>query len=120
MKDINLFKEIVEKSLVGVYLIQDWLFKYINPKFSEIFGYRREEIINKKGPLDLTYPDDVPKVKQNIEKRLKGKVNSIHYTFRGLRKDRKIIFIEVFGSKTTYNRKPAIIGTLIRLKLLKN
>jgi len=113
MKDTNLFKEMVEKSPVGVYLVQDWVFKYVNPKLAEIFGYKTEEIINKKGPLDLTYPDDISKVKHNIEKMLKGEVTSIHYTFRGLRKDKKIIFVEVFGSKTTYNRKPAIIGTLL-------
>src|SRR5690606_15587625 len=32
------FRTLVEKSLVGVYILQDDLFKYVNPAFTEITG----------------------------------------------------------------------------------
>ncbi|MDZ7714822.1 MAG: PAS domain S-box protein [Balneolaceae bacterium] len=40
----NLFKALSEEALVGVYLIQDGIFKYINPQFADIFGYEEDEI----------------------------------------------------------------------------
>ena len=41
------FSILAEKSLVGIYLIQDGVFKYLNPKLAEIFEYTVEELINK-------------------------------------------------------------------------
>jgi len=107
------FRDLVTKSLVGVYLIQDGLFRYVNPKLAEIFGYKVEELVDKKGPEDLVYPKDWHIVERNLRKRLSGEVDSVNYTFRGLTKDGQIIHVEVYGSKTEYRGRPAIIGTLI-------
>lgn len=41
------FRKLSEKSVVGIYLIQDGLLKYVNPKFAHIFGYKVDEIITK-------------------------------------------------------------------------
>lgn len=109
----RLFKDLTEKSLVGIYLIQDGVFKYVNPRLAEIFGYSVEEIVDKLGPSDLTYPEDRHIVKENIRKRIEGKVKSIHYVFRGLRKDGKFIWVKAYGSLTIYEGRPAIIGTLV-------
>jgi|GEM_PF-4006053 PAS domain S-box-containing protein len=107
------FRILVTKSIMGVYLIQDGVFKYCNPKLAEIFGYSVEELIDKKGPKDLTLPDDWPIVERNLRKRLSGEVDSVNYTFRGLTKDRRVIHVEAYGSRTEYRGRPAIIGTLI-------
>jgi|Deesub1362A_J573_1020465.scaffolds.fasta_scaffold00004_28 PAS domain S-box-containing protein len=107
------FKSLAEESLVGVYLIQDGLCKYVNPRLAEIFGYTVKELIDKKGPKDVVLPEDWPIVEKNLRKRISGKVKSIHYEFRGVRKDGEVIHVEVYGSRTTYNGKPAIIGTLL-------
>jgi len=40
------FRKLAEKSVVGIYLIQDDLLRYVNPKFAEIFGYEVDEMIN--------------------------------------------------------------------------
>jgi PAS domain S-box-containing protein len=107
------FKSLVENSLVGVYLIQDYIFKYVNPKLAELFGYSQEDLIEKKGPRDLTYPDDWPIVKENLRKRFEGKAESINYTFRGQKKSGEVFDVEVFGSRIIYNGKPAVVGTLL-------
>ncbi len=106
------FRSITEKSLVGVYLIQDGKFRYVNPKFAEIFGYSVDEMIDKIGPKELTYAEDWHIAEENIKKREGGEEESINYTFRGITKEKKIVHIEVFGTRTRYNEKPAIIGTL--------
>ncbi len=107
------FRRLSEKSLVGVYLIQGDVFKYVNPKLAEIFGYKTEEIINKLGPTDLTAPDDRNIVTGNITSRLKGEKESIAYSFRGMKKDHSLIYVDVFGSRTIFSGEPAVIGTLL-------
>ena len=107
------FRKIAEKSLTGVYLIQDGLFKYINPKFAEVFQYEREEILNKKGPDDLIDSSFSEIVDENIKRRLSGEVDSVNYEFNGVTKNGDIINIEVFGSRVTYKGRPAIVGTML-------
>ena len=108
----NKFRSLAEKSLVGIYLIQDGIFKYVNPKLAEIFGYRVEELIGKRGPRDLTLHEDWPVVEKALCRRISGRVKSIHYDFRGITKNKEIIYVEVYGSRTTYQGRPAVIGTL--------
>jgi hypothetical protein len=107
------FRDLAERSLVGVYLIQDEIFKYVNPRLAEIFGYTVEELIDKKGPENLVLPEDWPIVKENLRKRISGEIESIRYAFKGLTKNKKIIYVEVYGSRTVYRGGPAVIGTLL-------
>jgi PAS domain-containing protein len=39
------FQGLAEHSLVGMAVFQDGRFLYVNPKYCEIFGYSREEIL---------------------------------------------------------------------------
>jgi PAS domain S-box-containing protein len=109
----NKFRDLSEESLVGVYLIQDDTFKYVNPTFAEIFGYTAEELIDRKRPADVVLPEDVSTLEENMRKRLSAEVRSIHYNLKGIKKDRSAISIEVYGSRTIYRGRPAVIGTLL-------
>jgi PAS domain S-box-containing protein len=109
----NKFRNLVTKSLVGVYLIQDGIFKYCNHRLAEIFGYTPEELINKKGPEDLVVPEDWPIVRNNLQRRISGEVESIHYGFRGVTKNDKIIYVEVYGTRTDFQGRSAVIGSLL-------
>ena len=77
----NKFKDLVEKSNVGVYLIQDTMHKYVNARCAEIHGYTVEEMIDKMGPKETTYPDDWAAGVESIKKREAG-VTSQHRQFR--------------------------------------
>ncbi|MCX8110787.1 MAG: PAS domain S-box protein, partial [Syntrophorhabdaceae bacterium] len=107
------FRNLAEKSVVGIYVIQDNVFKYVNAKLGEILGYKPEELIGKAGPDKLVHPEDWPMVRDNIQNRVTGKVESVHSEFRGVRKDGEIYYVEVYGSATVYEGKPAVIGTLL-------
>ena len=75
MKDSEeLFRTLAEKSLVGIYLIQNGVFKYVNLKLSEFFGYSVEELIGRN-PLDFIYPADREVVGENLERMAKVKSN---------------------------------------------
>jgi len=107
------FKNLAEKSVVGIYVIQDDVFKYVNAKLAEILGYKPEELIGKADPEKVVHPEDWPMVRDNIQNRISGKVESIHSEFRGIRKNGEIYYAEVYGSATVYEDKPAVIGTLL-------
>lgn len=108
-----LFRALSEESLVGVYLIQDGVFKYVNPKLASIFHYKKEAIENKLGPMDLTHPDDRETVRDNIRRRMTGESKAMEYDFRGITRDNQTIHVNVYGTAITYFGKPAIIGTLL-------
>jgi PAS domain S-box-containing protein len=107
------FKVLAEKSLAGIYLIQDGIFKYINPRFSEIFGYTVEEITNKMQPEELVVPEDQSIVDEHLRRRIAGIIESIHYEFKGIKKNKEVISVEVYGSRIIYLGKPAVMGTLL-------
>ncbi len=107
------FRNFAEQSLVGIYLMQDNVFRYINPKFAEIFGYSVNEILEAKSFQDLAHPDDWPYVEEQIRRRLSGEIKSVRYKFRGIKKSRELIHIEVFGSSIFFREKPAVTGTLM-------
>jgi PAS domain S-box-containing protein len=107
------FRLLAEASLAGIYLIQDMKFAYVNKALADIFGYDVEEIVGKLGPLDLTHPDFHQDVIENTRKRVSGEVESINYSFKGVRKDGKEIWVEVYGRRIEYQNKVGIIGTLL-------
>jgi len=110
---MRLFEMVSEGSIVGIYIFQDGRFLYVNPALAGIFGYSREELEGRVGPADLTHPDDRPKVAEYIRRREAGEVESVHYTFRGLRKDGRQIQCEVLGQVVELDGRPAIAGTLL-------
>jgi PAS domain S-box-containing protein len=107
------YRLLTESSLTGVYLIQDDLFRYVNPAFATIFGYTVEEIVDRKSPSDLNDPKDRERVNENIRRRLSGEVEKFHYELCGRKKNGEIIEIEAQGSYILYKGKPAITGSLL-------
>ncbi len=106
------FRKFAEKALVGIYMIQDFKFTYVNPMFSEIVGRSTEELLNLD-PMVIIHPDDRELVRRNIKLRLNGIVDSIRYKFRIVRKDGEVRYVESRGTAIRYRGKLVIIGTLV-------
>ena len=107
------FRGIVEQSLVGIYVIQNGRYQYVNPKLAEIFGYTAEELLALDSVLDLIAEEDRHIVQENIRRRMDGEVETVRYSLRAIRKDGEQIELEVHGARTEYQGQPAIIGTLL-------
>lgn len=108
------YRALVEQSLAGIYIIQDGYYRYVNPKFAEIFGYTPEEITTTlRHGQELIAEADRPTVQANVQRRLGGATESLHYTFGGKRKDGTLIDVEVHGTAMDYNGRPAVIGILL-------
>jgi PAS domain S-box-containing protein len=108
-----LFRDLAERATVGVYLIQDGILVYVNPRMAEVFGYAPDELIGKMRNSDLTFPEDREMVQENIRRRVQAEAASIQYEFRGLRKNGEVIWVEVYGTRTIHRGRPAIVGTLL-------
>jgi PAS domain S-box-containing protein len=107
------FRDLAEKSVAGVYLVQDGIFQYANQKFAEIFGYPVEEISGRLTAEKAIFPGDWPLVRENLRKRFSGEIDSLQYEFRICTKSGEVRHAEVYSSRTTYQGKPAVIGTLL-------
>ena len=61
----NRFRTLSENAPFGIILIdKDGVFKYINPKFNELFGYELEEVPNGKEWFRKAFPD--PKSRKEV------------------------------------------------------
>ena len=109
----NKFRVLAEKALVGIYLVQDGVFKYVNRRFAETCGYPIEEIIDKIGPAETAFRGDWPMVEENMRKRLSGEVDALCYEFRTQTKDGELRNVEIYSARIEYQDKPAILGTLL-------
>jgi two-component system, cell cycle sensor histidine kinase and response regulator CckA len=107
------FQSLVEQSLVGIFMLQNDVFTYVNPKFGQIFGYRPDELTESKSLLDLVARDDQIRVITQFLRPLQEQSWSLHFYFRGRRSDSVAIELEVNGTRTQLNGKPAIIGSLL-------
>jgi PAS domain S-box-containing protein len=108
----TIFREIAERSPLGIYLIQDKEFRYVNPRLAQMFGYSAEELIGRKAPVDLVLPEDWHIVERNLLKGLSGESKYVCYDFRGRKRDGRTIYIETHGFSTTHQEHPAVAGTL--------
>jgi len=107
------FRELADKSVIGVYIIQDGVLKYVNPKFAKMFGYKVKEIVNKLTARAIVVPKDWFRSEYFISRRISGEYDPVSFQFRGVKKDGAVIEVEAYGSHTGYNGRPAVIGTLV-------
>ena len=107
------FRALVEQSLVGVYRIQEGRYSYVNPRLAEIFGYTEAEMLALPGVICTVMPKDRERVEENMARRNRGEIESLHYHFTGLRADGLGVELEAFGSRSVINGQPAIIGTIL-------
>ena len=106
----QLFRALVEQSLVGIYVMQDGFFRYVNPRFLQTFGLPADWLDQPRGILDVVVPEDRETVSENVRRRVAGEVEAVQYCLRGRRSDGAVIYLEVHGSRTVLDGRPAVIG----------
>jgi len=108
------FQNLVEMSLVGVYILTDGKFAYVNPRIVEESGYTEEELTQM--PIaQFIHPDDLATVYNNVQARLSGDTDSVSYEVRVHKKNGELMWLEMFGSMTLYKGVNSIIGTMVNI-----
>jgi diguanylate cyclase (GGDEF)-like protein/PAS domain S-box-containing protein len=106
------YRSLVENSLIGVFIFQKEKFVYVNPRVCEMTGYSEEEL-STLNLSELIYPDDLPIVAGNLVKLGSKEESAITYQYRVIRKDKRVLTLEIYGSIIDYHGQAAVIGTVI-------
>lgn len=103
------FRALAEQSLIGIELIQDGVYRYVNPTFADYFGYQQHELIGRS-PEAIIHSEDWPRVQETIQRRIEGEREEDHYTARGKTRSGETIYLEIYGRRIQYQGRPAIVG----------
>ncbi len=109
------YRELIEKSLQGVVIIQDSRIVFANKALAKISGFTVKELLylTPERMKAFVHPDDQKLVWELLKDRLTGKALPSHYECRATRKDGSVMWMEIFASQITFNKKPAIQGAII-------
>lgn len=107
------FRTLVEQSMVGVYILQDDNFIYVNPGFEKISGYAKEELIGHMSFEDLIHETDIETIRENYDSGVSGEKITAQYMLRLIHGSGELKHIEIILSTILFKNKPAIIGTAV-------
>ncbi|MCI0438080.1 MAG: PAS domain S-box protein, partial [Chloroflexi bacterium] len=81
----ELFRTLAQSSPVGMFVIQDAKFSFVNNQFASETGFQPHELVGRDS-LSLVHPDDRAHVRESSIKMLEGKLSN-PFEFRGLDKN---------------------------------
>ncbi len=107
----ELFKTLANSSPVGVYIVQDGKFQYVNPAFQTYQGRSKDELIGTD-PLSLVHPRDRKMVRENAIERLKG-ASATPYEYRTIAKAGETRWVVETVTSIQYQGRRATLGNYI-------
>jgi len=104
-------------SPIGIYVVQNGKFCFVNPKLQEITGYTEDELLGMES-LKLVFTEDWSKVRENAVKMLKLKSHT-PYEYRAINKEGAIKWAIETVTSIQYEGKPATLGYFMDISRLK-
>ena len=105
----------VERSIQGIVIIQDFRVVYSNQAFAKISGFSNKELLSLTPSQveKVIHPDHRALVWGRMSTRLQGKKAVPRYEFKGIRKDESVRWLEMVANRIEHEGKPAILGAII-------
>jgi len=103
------YKEIIENSNDMILVAQDEKLKFTNLKTLKLTGYTEEEILNMPF-IELIHPEDRAMVMERHMRQLQGEDAPTTYSFRALRKNGELFWVEINAVRTIWERRPATLN----------
>jgi diguanylate cyclase (GGDEF)-like protein/PAS domain S-box-containing protein len=103
---------LLENTGVGIYIVQDSKFVYVNPFFEELSGYKLEEIANTCS-LDLVNADDRDEVRAKATQILRQQKCVNPYEYRLIKKSGDLMWVLERVSPIEYLGRRAVIGSFM-------
>ncbi len=107
------YRQLVDHSLVGFYVIQNQVLRFCNQRFIEMFAYRPADEMSGKPVSELLAPESRQLVRAHLERRESGEQEIAHYEFKALKRDGTTFDVEVLSCRILYEGRPAVQGTII-------
>ncbi|MBN2239166.1 MAG: PAS domain S-box protein [Dehalococcoidales bacterium] len=114
----ELYSTVTTKTPIGVYIIQNKSFVFINEELKKLCGYFNDELIHVS-PDQLIHPDDIDYVRQESIAMIKGK-RSTPYEYRIIHKTGMIRWSMETVTSITYEGKKATLGCVMDITEIKN
>ncbi len=98
---------------LGIYIIaESGRFLYANPRVAEMFGYEFGELVSLESILKLVATTDFRSLDDRIQQCFQGTNPVLDYRFQGQRKDRRLIEVNIYGTRTKFYGKYVLIGLM--------
>jgi PAS domain S-box-containing protein len=109
------YRTIVEHSIQGIVIVQDYCIVFANSSFEKIMGFTSDELLSLSPDevRNLVHPDDRSIAWEQYDKRLAGKKVPKMYDFRVIRKDGSDCWVEAFSARIEFLGKPANLATFV-------
>ncbi len=114
----TMFRTTMAAAQVGIFVLQDQRFRFVNPFLAGLLGYAEEELIGRMGPLDVVAPEYHGIVVENMARRAAG-VAGHAYELVIVRKDGSRFPATVLGAAALIDGRPASVGTLLDISTQK-
>ncbi len=107
------YRQLMENSPAGIYVVQNHVLKFSNEKFARLFGYDKPEEFIGMRFLELVAPESRELVNTRLKGRDNGKKDAGHYEFKAVRRDGSAFDADVLAVQIVFEGRPAIQGILI-------
>ncbi len=118
LKSEEQYRLLIDNAGDSIFIVQDDILKFSNPKTHEITGYSAEELA-KIPLLDLIHPEDRDMVFQGYKTKLKGQTYPDALSFRIIAKTGNEIWTQLNTTPITWEGKPATLNFLRDISQLK-
>ena len=112
------YRSLFENAQEAIFIVQDGLIRFANPRTSAISGYPEQELSSIK-LLRFVHPDDRELVLEQNRKTLQDGCSPNVYSFRIIRKDNTILWIQLNSVSISWENRAAILNFLTDITELK-
>ena len=113
MESQHIQNTILEKSLVGYYIVSEGKFRVVNPTVASYTGYSLQEMVGQKADF-MIHPDDRDKIKKLARNQLTKNMVTPH-EFRIVTKLGEVRWMMEVIVPILYAGKPAILGNSMNI-----
>ena len=107
----ELYSTLANSSQIGVYIVQDRKFQFVNPYFQKVVGLDKDDLLGTD-LLATVHPEDREMARQNAVGMLKGK-RSRPYEFKIIDAQGKVIVVMEVVTSVEYKQKRATLASFM-------
>jgi len=115
----NKFRLVSEQSLLGIIILQDDRFKYVNQAAADIFDSTADKLTSLPVGryIDMIHPESRDFISKQARKKQSGEIDvAINYEWKALTSEGSTKWVETYSKTVNYQGKPADLITIIDIE----